>query len=1043
MYSENPKVFRNNPQEGILNRIVFFRYLLTGFFTGLFHIIIHALFLDRFGIPDIATAYAIAGGLSILILPLYTLIPFERKGLKILKTAVPLLALMLSIAICLMLRGEVKDGGLFISFVLLLPLWLLLLADAERVFRTEMLHDRSAARLRSVADTTMITGFLASALIVPGIVSLGASPQTILWLLPLTALLILVFQLWKQSGHGRFKISGKEEEKAEEENSAETENAETVRKGNLLTPWISYYGLTSAITFILFFLFISATALRYAGVTRLLNFLAFFEVVVMVSTLLIRSLLVTAIQRSGSIRMLLLITPVILLAGLSMILITLSGEQLTMSSLSAASVVLFILIAAMTVVSRSFLTALIIPLEGLFRREGKGGRLLSPGGVMSYLITAGIIAVVSSLILLGSSAGDLKISVVISVALIMAVALLRVASLVKRDYRDSLKNMCRETGDIKCDPVRQKLGTSALFYDFIHFNDPATLLSGNEPGELWDDERFSIISIRRGVSHWGYAALPLLRKLSFRGGETVKEMATEGVKTIEKESENRWNSLMPPQQYGQERGTRGSGFAVTPAGSGQRILLTDMIRLMRDPDLHTRRVAILMAGRDRWYDLIPELCDALLIDDLSREAFSVLNQFGERAFRSLAALYNRSATPVKARVLIIRLFAPAGTNEGADFMAEAFFSVHREVRKESLKGLLDYSYNPGREMKERLQVEADRVIDIIAWNTAAASTCTAAEDYEMADFIGTDSEWWYRYLFGVISLIYGRRGVALVCDNINKGDGVSYAEARELIDIIVEGPLRKRLLLLVSVLSGKSSPANLILNAGLEMLPYRQLCSAMINMDYNQVSVWTRSCALRRLYDFGEYNDYRAVAALLFSPFDILREEAARFLREKRVVVWNNTADRIPEYYRNHLDNVVNGGLPESDELFYRTNLLRSCFPQVNPSDLLSLAYHTVRVDPATLNGDQEGPFILVCSAQERENVCKGKLYWREYGTDKLHPDDFAVEDSIDVYILRVESVARELFANPELNYTLVPAMAELMQKSTGKKEISVAGGVL
>jgi hypothetical protein len=1043
MYSENLKVFRNNPQEGILNRIVFFRYLLTGFFIGLFHIIIHALFLDRFELSDLAIAYAVAGGLSILLLPLYALIPFERKGLKILTMIVPLLALVLSVVVSLMLMGEEEESKLFISFLILLPLWLLLLADAERVFRTELVTDRAAGRLRSVADTTMIAGFLAAALIVPGFVSLGVRPETILWLLPLTALLIVVFHAWPVFGKKRDQISGNQTDNARAKAPSEAEIAETGRKGNLLSPWISYYGLSLGITFILFFLFISAADLRYTGLTRLLNFLAFFEVVVMVSTLLIRSLLVSAIQRSGSIRILLLITPVTLVVALLVILITGYGDVLTLDSLSSASVVLFVLIAALTVITRSLLIALLIPLEGLFRTVRAGSKLFSTGGVMRYLISAGIIAVVSLLFLLGSFIGGLKITVVMAISLFIAIALLRIAFLLRRDYRDSLQKMSRETGDINCDPVRQKESISSLFYDFIHFNDPAKLLSGDEPGELWDDERFSIISIRRGLSHWGYAALPLLRKLSFRGESRIEELATEAIKTIEKESDNTWNSLVSRPQYGQERRDTGSGFPATSLMSGQRIVLTDMIRLMRDPDLNTRRVALLIAGRDRWYDLVPELCDALLIDTLSREAFSVLKQFGDRSFRSLAALYNRSATPVKVRVLIIRLFAAAKTDDGAAFLAEAFFSVHREVRKEALKGLLGFNYKPDRKMRERLQVEADRVIDIIAWNTAAAATCTTAEDYEMADFIGTDSEWWYRYLFGVISLIYGKSGVAMVCNSINKSDGVSYAEARELIDIIVDEPLKKRLLLLISVLSGKSSPAKLILNAGLEMLPYRQLCSAMINMDYNQVSVWTRSCALRRLYDFGEYNDFRAVAALLFSPYEILREEAARFLREKRVVVWNNTADRIPDYYRSHLENVVKGGLPERDELYYKTNLLRSCFPRVNPSDLLSLASDTLRVDPASLNDDQEEPFIIISSLPERESFCKGKIFWGDYETDMLTTDVFAGEDSFDVYILRVESVAREVFSNPELSYTLVPAMVEMMQRSTGKKEKIVAGGVL
>ncbi|MCA1757010.1 MAG: hypothetical protein LC649_06095 [Bacteroidales bacterium] len=1044
MYSENLKVFRNNPLEGILNRTVFFRYLLTGFFTGLFHIIIHALFLNRFEVSDLALAYAVAGVLSIILLPLYSLIPFQRQGLKNLTLIVPSLALLLSVAVCLLLRGEAGERKIFISFLFLLPLWLLLLADAERVFRAELLSDRPAGRLRGVADTTMIAGFLASALIVPGFISLGVRPETILLLLPLTALLIIAFQLGQRPGKERDQHSGNFTDNDGIKHTVDGETGETSRTGNYLSSWISYYGLSMGITFIFFFLFIAAADIRYRELLRLINFLAFYEVVVMVSTLLIRSFLVPAIQRSGSIKILLLLTPATLLF---LLLVTLSaglGDPLTLEFFATGPLLLFVMMAALAVISRSLLVALLIPLEGLFRRVRDGSRKIFAARVMRHLVTAGIIAVISLLFLLVPVIGEPGNKAVVIVSLLIPVALLRIAFMLRRDYRGSLKKMTQAGGDITCDPVSKEEKFCRTFYDFVHFNDPAILLSGDEPGELWDDKRFSVISIRRALSHWRYAALPLLHKLSFIGESSLEKLAAEAITAIERDSDNTWSKIASRQQYGQDRIVRGSEKKVYPLVNSQNIVLTDLIRLMRDPDPRTRRVAILIAGRDKLYDLIPDLCDALLIDRLSREAFSVLKQFGERAFRSLAALYARSATPVRVRVLIIRLFAATKTNDGAEFLAEAFFSVHREVRKEALKGLLGCNYRPDRQMRERLQVEADRVIDIIAWNTSAAATFTTAGDYEMADFIGTDSEWWYRYLFGVISLIYGKNGVAMVCDSINRSDGGSYAEARELIDIIVDQPLKKRLLILISVLSGRSSPARLILNAGLEMLPYRQLCATMINMDYNQVSVWTRSCALRRLYDIPEFTDFRSVAALLFSPYELLREEAARFLREKRVVVFNNTVDRIPDNYRSHLEDVVRERVPEGDELFYKTNMLRFCFPQVNPSDLLSLAAGTIRVNLATVTGDDEKePCIVIIYGTGDESKCSAAVEWRDYGTDELTPEMYGGGESFAVYALRIENVAREVFRNPELDYTLIPALAGLMEKSTGNNEKKLTGGEL
>lgn len=1011
MYNESVKFFWNNPQEGLLNRRIFFRYLLTGFFTGLFYIIIHALFLHRYDASDLALAYGIGGGLSVVLLSLWSLIPFHKRDTPILTLIAPLLAMLISITVCLLLRSENEGIPIFISFILLLPLWLLLLSDAGRQFRSEVRFKGSAGGLSVVANTTMITGFLAAALIIPGFISLGIRPETIVILLPVTASVVLVMQLCYLY---RLKRNLPPGEQTNQNNKPVSSNEETTvnsGRGNLMISYTGYYGLSVLITFILFFVFISVGGIKYRELFKLINFLAFFEVVVLLFTLLIRSLLVSVIQRLGNIKIILRLTPVVLIALLVSVLFVSPGKSL--GEAATGPITLFLFLGVLTLVSRSLLIALIVPLESLFIKRGNQRQWTRRCVETKTLIGACLVTIASFLLFLIPDIVDLKVALLILPAILFSLGLLRIALILRRDYRHYLKKLTLGDEDITCDPMGKGKESSALFYDFIHFNDPAILISGNEPGELWEDERFSAISIRRALSHWGCSALPLLYKLSFRGEETVKKLATDAIQIIERKSGDIYKT---PDITGV---------------AGQKLILTDLIRMMRDPDQGVRRIAILIAGRDKLYDLIPDLCDALLIDNLAREAFSVLKQFGEKTFRSLGALYYRSSTPLKVRVLIIRLFVASKSDEGSEFLAESFFSVHRELRKEALKGLLECEYKPGREMRERLKAEVDRVIDIIAWNSAASVTFTRSEDYEMVDFIGADSEWWYRYLFGIISLIYGKYAMAMVCDNINKGDGGSYAEARELFDIVIDYPLKKRLLVLISVLSGKSSPAKLISNAGLETLQPRQLYATMINMDYNQVSVWVKCCALRRLYDFDEFADFKAVTALLFSPYEILREEAARFLREKKIIVWKNSVDRIPVSYRDHLEDIVSGRIPEKDELFYKTKQLHYCFPQVNPLYLISLASSTIRESIVSAERDTErDPCIILFGMNEKGDQCDGGLQWDDYDADILSDKEFMKEEPPVIYRLSIERVTEELFRHPELHYSLVPVLSRMIERS-------------
>jgi len=83
---------------------------------------------------------------------------------------------------------------------------------------------------------------------------------------------------------------------------------------------------------------------------------------------------------------------------------------------------------------------------------------------------------------------------------------------------------------------------------------------------------------------------------------------------------------------------------------------------------------------------------------------------------------------------------------------------------------------------------------------------------------------------------------------------------------------------------------------------------------------------------------FESVVALLFSPEQVLREEAALLIARTEKDLYWKTADRIPGAVRSQLDRINAGESQEKEYVYEKVKFLSSCFDGIKEDDLLFLA---------------------------------------------------------------------------------------------------------
>jgi hypothetical protein len=362
---------------------------------------------------------------------------------------------------------------------------------------------------------------------------------------------------------------------------------------------------------------------------------------------------------------------------------------------------------------------------------------------------------------------------------------------------------------------------------------------------------------------------------------------------------------------------------------------TEILRLLRDKSLESKRLAIYMIGKFRLVDMLPEVSECLNIPGLEADTAAVLSSFGNGAEEELIRFYLVSSGNINASKTILRLLSKLPLNEGTGFLFSRLWSNSRQLKEVALKCLINCRFKPSDEDKERLNMLISDIVGIITWNLSAKRCLEKNNDAILLREVTKELNRWSNFLVNILSITYDVAAVTRIRKNL-EFDSVHYAHA--IIDIIVDDSIKAKIIYLLDAIPDDEKLRNLNRFFPVEIPGYNKLLEDILNRDYNLLSLWTKACVLRYLQQITDNEMAESVVALLFSPENLLQEEAVRLIARSDLKLYKSVYNRIPVATRKRLDRLIDRETDTKESLFEKIQFLLDHFKGIIEDELLILA---------------------------------------------------------------------------------------------------------
>jgi len=1000
MGNDIAKLFGVEREERGLISILLIQSVFLGIFYGVFNITAHSLFLAKFDELLMARAYVLSGLVGIVLTWLYT--HFQSKVRFHNFSVVNLsFVLIVTVFLWLMISQGSTDWVIFAIFILMWPLNLLALlgfyGTTGRLFTL-----RQGKRLFGFIDTGIVVGAIISSFSIPALLSINVSTSNIFLICAVSILAALFVQFLIVRKYDQVRVKTQKEDKA---------SLKIFRKDSYVSSLGLFIAFSVVVAFFIQYSFMAVTRARYPLEEDMASFLGLFEGSMYVFTLLIKTFLFSYLIKNHGLKVTLALGPVLI--GIFVIVAVVIGSTMGYQPESGGFMIFFLILAVGRLFSKAMKDSLETPaFKVLYQTIAEKVRFSVQSAIDGTINE--IAALTSGLILTGLGALAFVKLIHFSWVLSVLVAIWIYSALrLYREYRKSVRKSI-ETEEIKkkTDSLNLQMNTRAgsvlgiknNYFDYIGGGELTALIAENK---LMRDSVLAFASRNRKGD-----MLPLLRELSHKNQDKETQEKIQAL-ILNLEKDFKLDEMLSGKiSSGLEKTRDKASYIEAVYAMDKELVVTDLIKLLRDKDPLIRREAIFIVGRQKVVDLLPEVCDCLSIPAISKEAYSVLLSFGKDAFDVLTTHYFRSGGNTSVRLLIIRLFGESMEKNASAFLFDRLWSVHRDLRLEAMNGLLKCNFEPDEEEKDKLIQEILEVVGLLTWNTAAAVTLRDKKDLTLLESLEEETEWWYNFLFGLLSLIYDSRSFTIIRSNLESGTVESVNMALEMIDIVADDSIKPRLTALLDVVSEEDKLKTLFQFYPGEVPEYEELVIDLINTDYNRIGIWTKSCAIKSLYKVENIKDPDFLIALLFSPSLILREEALGYLNNKFEDVFEYCSYRVPGEYLNHLTNILKGEYPETKEIYSKILFLNKVFPEFSRNDLIDIGLAMEVTDDAKLRC-QSGMSFLTWKIESEPGP--PYINWTDAG-NTLSDNDLERLEKEDMYVLSIDSLADAVFNKPGIS---------------------------
>jgi ATP:ADP antiporter, AAA family len=984
---------RSSEEGGKYNVSVFLvQALFLGLFIGALDIAGHSLFLAVFDEKILAESYILSGLAGIVMFSIYYIL---KSGLKPRTFIVLSLALIAAIVTILWLWTWLSSStaARFVLLVMLGPLNLI----AVQTFRASInLQFRQQVKnVAPVAGNFLIIGVILISFAIPLLVSAGFSLS---WFLLISALSVF-------AAVGLLFTNKLKEPDWKVEGFVEKIPSIKIISSERLPVYIATFIVLSVIsTFFILYSFFAVTRLQFQSGENIAKFLGLFTGSSMLLILIGKHLLFSGFMERFGLRVCLAVSPV--LSGILTLIIVISAAVFGFRlGILPGFMIFFVLIVLLRFLSKSMSAAFDEPSRRILYQAF--GDKIGPAvhAVMEgVVVEAGVF--VAGLLLTGFGLLG-AVSLVHFSWLLNIFLLLWFLSALKlwSEYRKYIKvrlERIKSSEDVT-EQAPKLLEYGNRFYGERIFRiDYFNLVSGDfSMFERVENRYYFRKIVEYADLKNDIILLPAIRRITAEvHGEELKNSAVAFIQKTEHLNERISAS--------DEKLLKARSILI----DSRLPQTTEILRLLRDKSVESKRLAIFMIGKFKLSDMLPEVCECMNIQGLEIDTVSVISSFGSVAEEELIKFYLVSSANISTSRTILRLLARIPLSDGLGFLFTRLWSNSRQLKELALRCLTIRKFKPGPEERERLNSLILDVTEIMVWDLQAKVCSQKNNNESLTREIIKEFDRWQNFLLDLLSITYNFAAVSEIEKNLQNGAVENVYYAQSLIDLIADEPVKELIINVLDMNPDDKKLKKLGRFYPLELPDYDRLQEEILNRDYNLLSIWTKACVLRYMERIVNPEMKESVVALLFSPESILQEEAVRLLARSDINLYRSVYNRIPVLVRKSLDRILEGETDTRDILFEKVRFLSSFLEGIYEEELIFLArkltFHKDLKDAVISLPD--GYILWDLTVNNGDN--NAELVYSSKVEALL--EKISILDQTSAYILPLRAIDEFLFQQPE-----------------------------
>lgn len=931
--------------------------VFLGIFFGAFDISAHSLFLSVYDEKMMARAYVISGLAGIVLTGSYTWLQ-AKLHFKTFATTnlvfVTIVTFFLWLAL-LMFPGKLVTFGVFVmlgplNILAMLGFW----GTTGRLFTL-----RQGKRLFGLVDAGLVIGIIVSCYAIPVLLSLKFSSHNILIISTASVLVATIVQVFIGKKFTFVVVETTKDEKKP--------GLSIFRENAYIRIMGIFVALSVMTAFFVQYSFMAVTRLQYPLEEDMARFLGLFTGSMMIFTLLIKLLVFSYLIKNYGLKTCLAISPILVSAFTALAIIIGMSMGYTPASVSGF-IVFFLILALSRLFSKSLKDSIESPsFKVIYQTVDEKIRYEVQSGIDGTINE--VSALSSGLLLAGLGAISFIRLIHFSwVLFVIIAAWIYIAFRLYQEYRKSIRESLEAV-----DTETKLTGISENWES----------LNGRAAGvTLFRNNYFKIVSgdlslLENSSNTWFYrqltehaeayqdlSLLPALKKISATQSidEAVRHRAVEVIDQLDetKGDPRRLNKAVRNTTDDEKLINARRTLADTRLPQ-----TTEILRLLRDNNIESKRLAIHLIGKFSLEDMIQEVCECLRIRGLETDSAIVLESFGEKAYDNLFRFFLSSSGNASTSRSVLRLIGRSCASENTDFLFARLWSNSRPIKEQAAELLVNCGYRAEGDEKDKIHQLVTEIIGMMTWNISAHASLVKTDNTLLIRIIEKETASWNNFLFNILSIAYDKSSLDKIRANIESGTVGSVNYALEMIDIVIDEAIKPRLVTLIDVVPDEEKLKNLHQFFPGEIPQYDRLIDDIINRDYNLLSIWAKACALHSIQTIADSNIEESVTALLFSPEKILREEAARLITRSHSNIFDTVKGRIPGENLSGLEMIIKGKLTENDFLFEKTSRLISLFSETPEDELLFVAESMILYqDLNTLNLNSGEDHILLYGTQ-------------------------------------------------------------------------------